>query len=364
MAELPTGTVTLLFTDIEGSTKLLEELGRERYAEALARHRDLLRQAFSERGGYEVDYEGDAFFVSFASADAAVSAAVSGQRALDAEQWPDGYPLRVRMGAHTGEPLAVPPKYIGLDVHRTARIMAAGHGGQVLLSERTADLVEDELPAEMALRDLGEHRLKDLSRPQRLFQLVIEGLPSEFPPLKTFGNRATNLPAQPNRLIGRTEELAAITGLLRNRQTRLLTLTGPGGTGKTRLALHSGAELVDTFADGVFVVLLAPVRDPELVLSTIAQTLGLRERAGETVEEALASYLTKRNVLLLLDNLEHLLDAAPAASKLLESAPNLSLLVTSREPLRLAAERLFEVQPLSALELCRSRQALRCGSRT
>jgi predicted ATPase/class 3 adenylate cyclase len=348
MPELPTGTVTLLFTDIEGSTLLLEDLGRERYAEALARHRDIMRSAFGAHGGYEVDYEGDAFFVAFASAEGCLGAAVAGQRALAAEPWPEECALRVRMGIHTGEPLAVPPKYVGLDVHRAARIMAAGHGEQILLSERTAELVEEELSEVASLRDLGEHRLKDLSRPQRLYQLVIEGLPSEFPPLKTFGNRATNLPVQPNRLIGRTEELAAITGLLRNRETRLLTLTGPGGTGKTRLALHAGAELVDTFADGVFVVFLASLRDPELVLNVIAETLGLRERAGETTEEVLASYLNERNVLLLLDNLEHLLDAASAASKLLASALNLSMLVTSREPLRLAAERLFQVQPLSA----------------
>jgi predicted ATPase/class 3 adenylate cyclase len=350
MAEQPSGTVTLLFSDIEGSTRLLEALGRERYAEALARHRDILRGAFAAYGGYEVDYEGDAFFVAFPSAIEALAAAVTAQRGLAAEQWPDGYEVRVRIGVHTGEPLAVPPKYVGLDVHRAARIMAAGHGGQVLLSQRTASLVEDELPDGVSLRDLGEHRLQDLSSAQRLHELAVVGLPSNFPPLKTLSNRPTNLPAQPNRLIGRTEELAAVTARLRERETRLLTLTGPGGTGKTRLALHAGAELLDDFPDGVFVVFLASLRDPQLVVSLMAQTLGLRERAGETTEEILASYLKQRRALILLDNLEHLLEAGPAAARLLAAAPNLSLLVTSREPLRLAAERLFDVQPLSAPE--------------
>jgi predicted ATPase/class 3 adenylate cyclase len=347
VADYPTGTVTLLFTDIEGSTKLLELLGRERYAETLARHRNILRSAFREHGGYEVDYEGDAFFVSFASAPAAVAAAAGAQRALSAEAWPEGSAVRVRMGIHTGEPLAVPPKYVGIDVHRAARIMSAGHGEQVLVSERTARLVEEALPDGLSLRDLGEHRLKDLSSSQRLYQLVLVGLPTEFPPLKTLGNRATNLPAQPNRLIGRNEELVAIADLLRRRETRLLTLTGPGGMGKTRVALHAAAELVDEFPD-VFVVFLASVRDPDLVLSAIALTLGLREQAGETLEQTLNNYLKEREVLLLLDNFEHLLQAAGVASKLLASAPTLSLLVTSREPLRVAGERLFEVPPLSA----------------
>jgi predicted ATPase/class 3 adenylate cyclase len=348
MAELPTGTVTLLFTDIEESTKLLEELGRQRYAEALSRHRDLLRRAFSERGGYEVDHEGDAFFVAFASATAAVGAAVAAQRSLASENWPDGRAVHVRTGVHTGEPLVVPPKYVGLDVHRAARIMAAGHGGQVLISERTASLSEEALPDGASLRDLGKHRLKDLSGPQLLYQVVAEGLPSEFPPLKTLGNRPTNLPAQPNRLIGRREELALVADLLRRRETRLLTLTGPGGTGKTRVALHAGGELVEEFPDGVFVVFLASVRDPSLVLGVVAQTLGLRERAGETTEETLAAYFRERRTLLVLDNFEHVLDAASAASRLLASAGGLTLLVTSREPLRLAAERLFELPPLSA----------------
>jgi predicted ATPase/class 3 adenylate cyclase len=347
MAELPTGTVTLLFTDVEGSTTLLVELGRARYAKALARHCDILRHAFTACGGYEVDYEGDAFFVSFASAGAALAAATSAQRGLAAEPWPHGCALRVRMGIHTGEPLAVPPKYVGLDVHRAARIMAAGHGDQILLSERTAGLVHETLPDSASLRDLGEHRLKDLTEPQRLYQLVLAGLPSEFPPLNTLSNRPTNLPVQPNRFIGRTEELASITDLLRERETRLLTLTGPGGTGKTRVALQVGAELVDEFADGVYAVFLGQLRDPDLVAGVVAKTLGLRERADQTLEETLIAYLRERQLLLVLDNFEHLLDAAASTARLLAHAPRLVLLVTSREPLHVAAERLFEVPPLS-----------------
>jgi predicted ATPase/class 3 adenylate cyclase len=347
MPELPTGTVTLFFSDIEGSTRLLEQLGRTRYAEALSRHRDILRDAFATHGGYEVDYAGDGFFVAFSSALEAVVTAVAAQRGLDVEDWPDGQKLRVRIGLHTGEPLPVPPKYVGLDVHRTARIMAAGHGGQVLLSERTAGLADEELPEGTSIKDLGEHRLKDLSRPQRLYQLTIDGMATAFPPLKTLGGRANNLPAQPNRLIGRSDELADVAGALRGLETRLVTIVGPGGTGKTRLALHAAAELVDDFADGVFVVFLAPLHQPELVLDAIATTLGLRSRAGETIEDTLISYLAERKLLLLLDNFEHLLGAAASVSRLLSAAPNLSVLITTREPLRIMAERVLDVGPLS-----------------
>jgi predicted ATPase/class 3 adenylate cyclase len=347
MAELPTGTVTLLFTDIESSTRLLQELGRDGYVRALSDHRRLLRAAFGEYGGVEVEMQGDSFHFAFPRAQDAVLAAVGAQRALAAHRW-GCEPIRVRIGVHTGTPLAHEGLYAGLDVHRAARVMAAGHGGQVLLSETTGPLLAGELPETVSLRDLGEHRLKDLSQPQRLYQLLVDGLPSDFPPLKTLGNRATNLPVQPNCLIGRQQELALVGGLLRGRETRLLTLTGPGGTGKTRLALQAAAELSDEFADGVFVVFLASLRDPALLASTVAQTLGLMERPGETLEDALAAYVRERELLLLLDNFEHLLAAAPAAADLLAHAPSLTLLVTSREPLHLAAERLFEVPPLAA----------------
>jgi predicted ATPase/class 3 adenylate cyclase len=346
MTAQPTGTVTLLFSDIEGSTRLLEALGHDQYADVLDLHRDILRRAFTEQGGYEVDYEGDAFFVSFSSAAAATTAAVAAQRALAGAEWPRGLPLRVRMGLHTGEPLALPPKYVGLDVHRAARIMAAGHGGQVLLSEQTASFVFERLPEGTSLVDLGEHRLRDLSSPHRLYQLTIADLPSGFPPLATIANRPTNLPAPPNQLVGRETELESLVQMLRSRTTRVLTLTGPGGTGKTRLALHAGAELIDDFADGVFVVFLAPVRDPLLLPSATAQALGLAEQPGETVEQTVEQYLFDREILLVLDNVEHLLDAAPTLAMWVASAPRLTILTTSREPIRVGAESCFDVPPL------------------
>jgi predicted ATPase/class 3 adenylate cyclase len=342
MATQPVGTVTLLFSDIEGSTRLLEGLGRERYAEALTLHRRLLRGAFEQHGGYEVDNEGDAFFVAFSRAEDAVVAAASAQHALTAADWPEEQEFRVRMGIHTGEPLPVPPKYVGLDVHRAARIMAAGHGGQVLLSQTTRDLLDDRF----AVRDLGEHRLKDLSAAQRLYQLQIDGVTQEFPALKTLQNRPTNLPVQLTPLIGRDRELREVARLLREEGVRLLTLTGAGGTGKTRLALQAAADTVEVFRDGVFFVSLAPIRDRELVLPTVAQALALREVPGEPISKTLASYLAEKQMLLVLDNFEQVLDAAGDVAELPARCPRLSLLVTSRERLRVAGERVFAVSPL------------------
>jgi len=332
----------MLFTDIEGSTRLLERLGRERYAEALDLHRRVLRRAFTQHGGYEVDHEGDAFFVAFSRAEDAVASAASAQQALAAADWPEDEELRVRMGIHTGEPLAVPPKYVGLDVHRAARIMAAGHGGQVLLSQTTRDLLGDS----SAVRELGEHRLKDLTATQRLYQLQIDGLTQEFPALKTLRNRPTNLPVQLTPLIGRDRELAEVATLLRDKGVRLLTLTGTGGTGKTRLALQAAADVVETFQDGVFFVSLAPIRDPELVLPTLAQTLALREVPGEPISKTLASYLAEKQTLLVLDNFEQVLDAAGDVAALPARCPRLGLLVTSRERLRVAGEQTFSVASL------------------
>src|SRR2546423_148479 len=239
------------------------------------------------------------------------------------------------MGIHTGEPLVVAPRYVGLDVHKAARIMAAGHGGQVLLSEATRRLIRSDLPDGVALGDLGEHRLKDLLQPEPLAQLVIEGLESEFPALKTLGNRPTNLPVQPNALIGRERELTEVIGLVRDDNARLVTLTGPGGTGKTRLALQAAAELLDEFPSGAFFVSLAPIRDTALVISMIAQTLGVREVAGEQLADTLASYLEQKRMLLVLDNFEHVLAAATDVSALLQRCEALKLLVTTRERLRL-----------------------------
>jgi predicted ATPase len=322
MRQLPAGTVTFLFTDIEGSTRLLHDLG-ESYAEALAEHRRLLREAFSRHGGIEVDTQGDAFFVAFARAKEALAAARHAQRALS-----EG-PIRVRMGLHTGEPVMTDEGYVGIDVHRAARIAAAGHGGQVLLSQTTRDL----LGGEVELRDLGDHRLKDLTEPERLYQLG----DSEFPPLKSLNQ--SNLPVLPTPLIGREGELADVFELVRSH--RLVTLTGPGGSGKTRLALQAAAELVDAFRDGVWFVALAPLLDPQLVLPTIAQTLGVRE------PQTPAEYLRSKETLLVLDNLERLLDAVPNLAELLRSAAGLKLLVTSRQSLRVPGEQEFLVPPLT-----------------
>src|ERR671937_592458 len=230
MVEPPKGAITLLFSDIEGSTQLLQRTG-DLYPDLLADHRRILRTAFASHDGYEVDSEGDAFFVVFPSANDAIAAASDGQRALAEHSWRDGHDVRVRMGVHSGEPRLVDGKYVGLDVHRAARVMASGHGGQIVVSKAA----RRQLAETWALADLGEHRLKDLLQPEHLFQLNVDGLRSEFPPLKTLGNRPTNLPTQPNPLIGREGELREIAAALRRDGQRLMTLTGPGGTGKTRL---------------------------------------------------------------------------------------------------------------------------------
>jgi len=345
MVEQPTGTVTLLFTDIEGSTRLLDRLGPERYREALELHRALLRRSFKRHDGYEVDYEGDAFFIAFARAKDAVAAAAMGQQALASADWPDGQGIRVRIGIHTGEPLAAPPKYVGLDVHKAARIMAAGHGGQVLLSEATTRLLDS---AETV--GLGEHRLKDLLQAEPLYQLAVAGLPQEFPALKTLGNRPTNLPVQPNPLVGRECEVAEVVALLRDADPRLVTLTGPGGTGKTRLALQVGAELVDDFESGAFFVSLAPIREAALVVPAIAQALAVREVPGEEFAQTLASYLEQKRMLLVLDNFEQVIVAAVEVARLLDRCSRLKLVVTSRERLRLQGERTYAVPPLPLVD--------------
>jgi len=315
---LPSGTVTFLFTDIEGSTRLLHELG-DAYAAALAEHRRVLREAFARHGGVEVDTQGDAFFVAFARASDAVAAARDAQAELGRG------PVRVRMGLHTGEPTVTPEGYVGMDVHRAARVAAAGHGGQVLLSQATRDLVD------AAVRDLGDHRLKDLSAPERIFQLGN----GEFPRLKTLYQ--TNLPVQPGPLIGRTREVAEVTALVRG-AARLLTLTGAGGSGKTRLALHAAAELADDFADGVWFVALAPLTDPSLVAPTIARAVG--------AEIDLAAHLRDKNLLLVLDNFEQVLDSAPDVAVVVAGAPGVRAIATSRERLHLSIEREYEVPTL------------------
>jgi predicted ATPase len=322
MRGFPSGTVTFLFTDIEGSTKLLHALG-DRYAEVLAEHRRLLREVFAHHRGFEVDTQGDAFFYAFASAREAVAAASEGQAALA-----DG-PIRVRMGVHTGEATTTDEGYVGVDVHRAARICAAGHGGQVVLSDATHALLEGS-----ELRDLGEHRLKDLSEPQRLYQLGR----AKFPPLRTL--HQTNLPIPATPFLGRERELSEVLGLLRS--SRMLTLTGPGGTGKTRLGAQAAAEAAEDFPGGVWWVSLAALPDPALVVDSVAQVLGSKN--------GLAEHIADKELLLLLDNFEQLVPAAPELAALLARCSGLRFLVTSREPLRLTAEQEYPVPPFVSEE--------------
>src|SRR6266581_2073893 len=346
MRHLPTGTVTLLFTDIEGSTRLLQRVG-ECYATILEAYRSLLRAAFLEFDGYEVDTQGDAFFVAFARASDAVTAAVAAQRALADHPWPQGATVRVRMGLHTGEPSQTAEGYVGLDLHRAARIMSAGHGGQVLLSYTTRDLVEQTLPQGVSLLDLGAHRLKDLQQKSQLYQLVIAGLPADFPPLKTLDSSPNNLPLQPTPFIGREKEVNAVQNLLQRDEVRLLTLTGPGGTGKTRLGLQVAAQLSDHFADGVFFVNLAPISDSTFVVPAIAGTLGLKETGERPLHDLLQASLQDRQLLLLLDNFEQVLGAAEHVADLLAACPRLKVLVTSRAVLHVRGEQEFAVPPLA-----------------
>lgn len=340
---LPTGTVTYLFSDIEGSTSLLAVFG-DRYLPLLERHAQLLRDAFAANDGIEVNTEGDAFFAVFVSADQAVAAAAAAQAALAAEGWPTHGVIRVRIGIHSGEGRLGGADYVGLDVNRAARIAAAAHGGQVVLSDATRELVERGLPAHLTLHDLGRHRLKDLPDTEQLWQLDIEGLPSRFPALRTLDARATNLPPEPSPLIGRDDELATARELLGQR--RLLTLTGPGGTGKTRLGLAVAASLLAEQKDDVFVVDLQDAGDTVAVAAAIAEAIGVRERADRGPEETVAAYLRERPCLLLLDNFEQVIGSAPFVGRLLEASPGLRVIVTSREALRLRGEQELPVQPL------------------
>ena len=340
--ELPTGTVTFLFTDIEGSTRLAQDLA-ERWPRLLEGHNRLLRAAIREADGIDLRTEGDAFFAVFRSAPAAVAAAAAAQRALAAHPWPPRAAIRVRMGMHTGEGAVGGDDYVGLDVHRAARIAATGHGGQVLLSATTSELVRGDLPEGVALRDLGEHRLKDLARPERIHQLTVEGLRTEFPHIRSL-ETPTNLPAQRTSFVGRKREIGEVKERLRG--SGLLTLTGPGGSGKTRVALQAAAELLHDCPDGVFFVELAPITDPLLVPSSIAASVGVRAEGGRPVLDALKDHLRDRELLLVLDNFEQVREAATTVADLLTGGPGLRVLVTSREPLRIAGEQEVPVPPL------------------
>jgi predicted ATPase/class 3 adenylate cyclase len=344
--DLPTGTVTFLFTDIEGSTNLARTLG-DRWTEVLEEHNAILRKAIREHGGLDVRTEGDAFFAVFTSAIDAVAATAEAQREFAAHAWPDDGPVRVRMGMHTGEGRLGGDEYVGLDVHRAARIAAAGHGGQVLLSESTRALVGEALPDGVTLRHLGRHRLKDFDQPQRVDQLVIDGLPSDFPPLRTL-EVPTNLPVQLTTFVGRGRELAELGALLAT--SRLVTLAGPGGSGKTRLALEVAAGQLNDHPDGVFFVDLSPIRDPDLVPLAIGQCLGLKERAGRPALDIVSDHLADRRSLVILDNFEQVVGAGHAVARILERAPKARVMVTSRVRLDLQGEQEFPVPPLGVPE--------------
>ena len=328
-AGLPAGTVTFLFTDIEGSTRLLRELGTDGYAAALDEHRRIIREAIATTGGVEVDTQGDAFFVAFPSAPAAVEAAQAVTNALTAG------PIRVRIGIHTGTPRLTDEGYVGTDVHRAARIAGVAHGGQVLLSSATAGLVDNG-----DLRDLGDHRLKDLSAPERIYQLGA----ADFPPLKSL--YSTNLPVPATPFLGRGPELAAVVRLLTEGSARVVTLVGPGGTGKTRLALQAAAEAAERFPDGVTWVPLAPLRDASLVMPVVAEALGVAEVAGGSLADRVGNALAGKQALLLIDNAEHLLPLAAAELAAL-TASGTTMLVTSRERLRIQGEQLYPVPTLT-----------------
>jgi predicted ATPase/class 3 adenylate cyclase len=339
VGELQAGTVTMLFSDIEGSTALLSRLG-DRYGQALSDHRALLRAAFAAWGGREMSTEGDSFFVVFGSAADAVACALAAQRALAGHDWPGGDAVRVRMGLHSGEPTPHEDNYIGMDVHRAARIAATAHGGQVVLSEAALEQA-GALPAGVSVRDLGFHRLKDIAAPERICQLTGPGLREDFPPLKSLGTR-TSLPVPATPLVGRDEDLERLRAAVSRPGMRLVTLTGPGGVGKTRLSLAAAAALETAFPHGVFFVALAAVGDGDVMWKTLASDL---DADGEG-QSAVTGYVRDRRMLLVLDNLEQLAGAGQVVAALLAAAPGLVVLATSRGPLHVQGEQEFPVPPL------------------
>ena len=360
MDEGATRTQAFLFSDIEGSTRLEQDLGTAAYTPLLERHRALLRAAFEANGGTEEGTEGDSFFVVFGSARDALAAAVAGQRALGVEPWPPDAAIRVRMGLHAGEATRAGGSLVGLDINRAARIAAAANGGQIVVSETLRSLAGASLPDGVTLRSLGSHRLKDLGEPQPLHQVVGDGLAAEFPPLRSLDARPNNLPTQLTSFVGRETELAEAGALLA--ANRLVTLTGPGGTGKTRLSLQVAANAADDFSDGIFFVALETVREPILVPARLAAAVGIAEPARRTAAEVLEEWLAGKQVLFVLDNFEQVLDAGPIISDLLRKAPGLKVLATSRAPLHVSGEQEYPVpglptppdpSQLTALELAR-----------
>ncbi len=346
MTSPPTGTITFLFTDIEGSTKLWER-DPGAMSEALTRHDRILRETIEIHGGHVFKTVGDAFCAAFSTATDALEAAVESQRRLFSSEWEQTGPLRVRMALHTGAAEERDGDYFGPPLNRVARLLSAAYGGQVLLSLTTQGLVRDQLPDDVELWDLGEHRLKDLGRPEHVFQLATSGLTADFPSLHTLDVHPNNLPLESTPLVGREREVEEISLRVRRVEVRLLTLTGPGGTGKTRLGLQAAADLLDEFSDGVFFVALASITEPELVASTIARALRVKESSEQSLMESLENYLRDKRLLLVLDNFEQVLEGAPLVRELLVACPKLKVLATSRIPLRLYGEQEYPVPPLS-----------------
>lgn len=351
MAGLPSGTVTFLFTDIEGSTKLVEQLGVE-FPRLLEDHVHLIREKVESHGGVIVRTMGDGVFAAFPDAVEAVAAAVDAQRSLASHPWPQGVALRVRMGLHAGRGILGGDDYVGVDVHRAARVSGLARGDQIVISDATRALVKGKLAEDVSLMDLGRHRLRDLLDPDHLYQVVAEGLPAEFPPLESLTTVPNNLPVELTSFIGREADMERVVSLFE--ATRLVTLTGPGGVGKTRLAIHVAAELLERFPDGVFIVDLSPIRAPELLASMIAGVQSVRLEVGgpdqssrSSLEERLANHLSDKRMLLILDNFEQLLEAGPLISELLFAAPELAVLATSRAALRLRGEQQYPLEPLT-----------------
>jgi predicted ATPase/class 3 adenylate cyclase len=344
VSELPTGTVTYLFTDVEGSTRLLRKLGRETYRQMQDAHASIMRGAIKASRGAEVRTEGDSFFVVFSTPAEALKAAAGAQRELTAYPWPGEDRITVRMGLHTGEGVTGGDDYVGFDVNRAARIAAAGHGGQVILSDATRALVEHDLPPGISVRDLGLHRLKDIDHREHLHDLVIDGLPSDFPALKSRDAQPTNLPAPRTSFIGRLREIGEVTELLQ--KARLLTITGPGGTGKTRLALRVAAAQLGRIPDGVFFVDLSAVTDAALVPADILAALRIPEIPGTDPRTTLVDHLRDLELLLVLDNMEQLVGVSSQVGFLLDSVSGLKIIATSRIPLRVAGEQEYPLEPL------------------
>jgi predicted ATPase/class 3 adenylate cyclase len=343
--ELPTGKVTFLFTDIEGSTRILQALGDRRYAQTLARHDQIVRGAVEE-SGVVVKVTGDSFFAVFTEPMDAVRAAATAQCTLEETEWPDESPIRVRMGLHIGQGVVGGDDYVGLDVHRASRISDAAHGGQILLSSDIANTIAESLPAHLTIRNLGEHRLKGLTRTENVLQLDVEGLNHEFPPLRAKGASTNRLPPQLTSFVGRSREIADVLALLDT--ARLVTLTGPGGTGKTRLSIEAAQKAAENYADGAHFVPLETINDPDLVPTAILAGIGLGQTAGSVLPtDHLRGYLADKEMLILLDNFEHILNAAGMVGDLLQAAPEVTFIVSSRAPLRLRGEREYPVPPLA-----------------